>query len=82
MSNKKLLTKNHIENKSFNFSKGNVNLSFTLRIDVKSELQDFKELLKEAIIDIEEEVAVFNSKGSGSAVKGISRTDNKGGGGG
>ena len=56
MSNKKLLIKNHIENKSFNFSKGNVNLSFTLRIDIKSELQDFKELLDQAVIDIEREL--------------------------
>ena len=82
MSNKKLLTKNHIESKSFNFNKGSVNLSFTLRIDTKSELQDFKELLEQAIINVEEEVAVFNSKGSGGAVKGINRIDNKGGGGG
>lgn len=56
MSNKKLLIKNHIESKSFNFSKGSVNLSFTLRIDIKSELQDFKELLDQAVIDIEREL--------------------------
>lgn len=56
MSNKKLLTKNHIESKSFNFNKGSVNLSFTLRIDIKSELQDFKELLDQAVIDVNKEI--------------------------
>ena len=56
MSNKKLLIKNHIESKSFNFSKGSVNLSFTLRIDIKSELQDLKELLDQAVIDVNKEI--------------------------
>ena len=67
MSNKKLLIKNHIENKSFNFSKGNVNLSFTLRIDIKSELQDFKELLEQAIIDVDKELIkhTIYTKGGG-----------------
>ena len=56
MSNKKLLTKAHTENKSFNFSKGSVNLNFVLRTDIKSQLQDFKELLQQAIFDVDKEI--------------------------
>ena len=56
MSNKKLLIKNHIENKSFNFSKGSVSLDFTLRTDIKSQLQDFKEILQQAIFDVDKEI--------------------------
>lgn len=56
MSNDKTLNRNHIENKSFSFCKGNTNLNFTLRIDVKSELQDFKELLEHALLDVRGEI--------------------------
>ncbi len=56
MSNKKTIIKDHTENKSFNFSKGNVSLNFTLRTDNKSQLQDFKELLEQAIIDVDREL--------------------------
>lgn len=45
-----------IENKTFSYSKNKVNLSFTLRIDQKQELKDFKDLLQEAIKDIDKEL--------------------------
>lgn len=42
--------------KSFSYSKGNVNLSFTLRVDVKQDLKDFFECLKVAIKEVNEEI--------------------------
>ena len=42
--------------KNFNYTKGKVSLSFSLRIDIKNELKDFLELLKVAQKEIEEEL--------------------------
>jgi len=49
------------ENKTFNFSKNiskdvDVKLGFTLRVDVKQELDAFLELLKEAQKAVDEEI--------------------------
>jgi small-conductance mechanosensitive channel len=46
----------NITNKQFSYSKGKVTLNFTLRIDIKSELKDFLELLKVAKKEVEEEI--------------------------
>lgn len=40
------------EQKTFKYSKGVTNLSFTLRIDIKQELKDFLELLERAVEDV------------------------------
>jgi len=37
-------------------SKGTIVLKFGLRVDIKHELKDFKELLKEALKDVEEDL--------------------------
>lgn len=42
--------------KQFSYSKGNVALNFTLRIDIKNELKDFLECLKVAQKEVEEEL--------------------------
>ena len=42
--------------KNFNYIKGNVQLAFNLRTDVKTELKIFKELLERAIKDVNEEL--------------------------
>ena len=42
--------------KTFNFSKGSVSLSFTLRVDIKTELKDFLELLKASQLEIENQL--------------------------
>jgi len=47
----------NITNKIFSYSKGTVNLKFTLRTDIKIELKDFLELLKVAQKDIEIELS-------------------------
>lgn len=47
------LQKNLVLKQDFSYSKGDCQLQFTLRIK-KSELQDFKELLEEAIKDLTE----------------------------
>ena len=46
----------HAVKKQFNYSKGDVQLKFTLRVDISSELKTFKELLEKAIEDISEEL--------------------------
>jgi hypothetical protein len=43
-------------NKSFKYTKGDVTLSFTLRVDIKTELKDFLECLKVATAEIENEL--------------------------
>jgi len=53
---KKILKKSHEINKTFNYSKGDVSLSFVLRTDLKVVMLDFKELLEKALADIDEEL--------------------------
>ncbi len=50
------ITSDSKTNKNFNYTKGKVSLSFTLRIDIKNELKDFLELLKVATEEVEEEL--------------------------
>ena len=45
-----------IKNRTFSYTKGKVNLSFTLRTDIKDELKLFSELLEVAIIEVKEEL--------------------------
>ena len=52
----KQLKEDHKTNRTFNYSKGDVNLAFTLRIDTKDQLKDFKELLEKSLEDITEEI--------------------------
>lgn len=47
---------NNTTQKNFSYKKGDVNLSFTLRTDIKTELKDFVEILKVAIKEVEEEI--------------------------
>lgn len=42
-------------NRQFSYSKGRTNLSFQLRIDIKTELREFIELLEQALKDVTEE---------------------------
>jgi hypothetical protein len=53
---KKELKEDHVVNKTFNYSKDEVKLIFTLRVDNKSQLKDFKELLTKALEDISGEI--------------------------
>jgi hypothetical protein len=45
-----------IKNRTFSYSKGKVNLSFTLRTDTKDELKVFLELLEVAVLEVQEEI--------------------------
>lgn len=47
---------NNTVRKDFNYIKGKVSLSFSLRTDVKHELKDFWELLREAKREVEKEL--------------------------
>lgn len=53
---KKMTTRNHVERREFGFKRGDITLNFKLRVDIKEELKDFLELLKEAISDVEETI--------------------------
>lgn len=54
---KNTLQKNTITKKEFSYQKDTVSLNFTLNIENRDELSNFKECLIEAIKDIEETMA-------------------------
>jgi len=56
MSNKKIITSSNTESKDWNFAKGNVQLNFKLRVDIKEEMKSFVELLKIAQASVEAEL--------------------------
>lgn len=47
---------NNIQRKQFDYTLGPINLNFTLRTDVKSELKAFRELMERATKDIDAEL--------------------------
>ncbi len=47
---------NNITSKTFSYNKGNCNLNFTLRTDIKNELKDFKEILELALLEVKDEI--------------------------
>jgi hypothetical protein len=59
MANKQPLTKLITTKKEFSYQKGLVSLNFTLKTDIKSELEDFRSCLDLAIQDIDN---VLNEK--------------------
>lgn len=52
MANRKLEKSSSIQ-KQFNYTKGDCTLPFMLSLDDSSELRDFRDLLKEALRDVE-----------------------------
>ena len=58
MANKKEpVTAVSVENKKWTYSKGTVNLNFTLRVDIKQELKDCLEIVERFKSDLEEQLA-------------------------
>jgi len=53
---KKIIVKGSSLKREFSYAKGTVTLNFTLRIDVKQELKDFKDLLLEGVKDIDTQI--------------------------
>jgi hypothetical protein len=53
---KKAVTQDLVRNQIFTFRKANVALSFTLRVDIKQELEDFLELLETATVQVKKEI--------------------------
>lgn len=53
---KSKIEENHVTNRTFDYSKDGVSLRFTLRTDVKDQLETFKELLEKALGDVSEEI--------------------------
>lgn len=51
--NNQALQTNHREQKNFAYTKGNVNLSFSLFADVKTDLKDFLEILAQSMKDVQ-----------------------------
>lgn len=57
MSGKTFLKKDtSVINRKFSYTKGECSLNFTLRLDIKQELKDFRVCLQEAITDVDEEL--------------------------
>ena len=53
---KNTIKKDTTDTRAFSYSKNKVNLSFSLRTDIKSEMKDFRELLLQAVEDINKEL--------------------------
>lgn len=52
---KSIVQNNSTTSKNFSYAKGEVTLSFSLRTDTKTQLKDFAELLKVAILEVDNE---------------------------
>lgn len=61
-SNNKILEREAQNNRTFTYRKGGVQLSFTLRVDVKTELKDFIECLEAAQADVQKAVDDLSAK--------------------
>lgn len=63
MGSKDQIISTQKQNKTFDYTKGDgaglVNLNFTLRVDMKTQLRNFAELLKAGLTDVEEELKRF-----------------------
>lgn len=53
---KSIVQNNSTVTKHFSYSKNGVNLDFDLRTDTKTQLKDFAELLKVAILEVDNEI--------------------------
>jgi hypothetical protein len=53
---KNIVKKETVDTRAFTYSKNKVMLNFSLRTDIKSELKDFRELLLQAVEDINKEL--------------------------
>lgn len=53
---KKKVKREHATTKAFNYEKDGVTLAFTLRVDTKTQLQTFEELLVEALTEVRDEI--------------------------
>ena len=45
-----------LSSREFRYQKGTTNLKFSLNLDNKTEMKEFKELLEKALKDVEEEI--------------------------
>lgn len=52
----KKVVRDHSITKAFNYQKDGVTLAFNLRVDNKSQLKPFEELLVEALAEVREEI--------------------------
>lgn len=53
---KNTIKKDTTDTRAFSYSKNKVQLNFSLRTDIKSEMKDFRELLLQAVEDINKEL--------------------------
>lgn len=53
---KRIIREEHVTRREFAYTKDDVSLKFTLRVDNPKELRIFKELMQKAIEDIDEEL--------------------------
>lgn len=56
MAKNNIIEKGSVVKKEFNYKKNECSLNFTLRVDVKQQLKDFKDLLVLALKEVDEEI--------------------------
>lgn len=61
MNNKDVVVQN-VDRRHFNYQKGNVQLSFSLRTDIKGEIKGFIELMELALPDLQATLAEVEAK--------------------
>ena len=54
---KKKFESSAVTKKTFSYAKGDTNLNFTLRIDIKDELKDFLVCLEKSVEEVKAEIA-------------------------
>ena len=59
MANQKVLKKS--SNKHWNYEQGHMKLSFDIDVQVKTDMKDFLDLLKAAVIDLENEIKEYKA---------------------
>ena len=57
-----IMQKTQQVNKKYNYSKGKVTLSFSLNFDTKQSVRDFKDILVEALKDVEKTLIDLDKK--------------------
>lgn len=61
MSNNKVVMRDHKTIKKWSYQRGHMDLKFEINIDIKSDVMDFKELLAEAVNDLDEQLKNYDN---------------------
>ena len=61
-NDKKMVARKHVTRKEFSYEKNGTTLAFTLRVDVKTELEAFEDMMKAALVEVRQEIERIEKK--------------------